>query len=86
MAGRGFAMAKTETVEYVFTVKEGPPLESGGEAPAFLACEPRTERHSFLGSDGFLTIELSPGTSVDRAEDIAAFLNENVAGISVTTF
>ena len=84
-------MAKTETVEYTFTVKEGPPSESGAEAPTYLMCEPRGRELSILGRNRlgrnkFLTIELLPGTSVDRAQDIAAYLNENVSGIGVTTF
>ncbi len=76
-------MAKTETVEYTFTVKEGSP--AGGEVPNFLMCEPKTQELSFLGREGFLTIELFPGTSVDRAQDIARYLGENVSGIGVTT-
>ena len=32
-------MAKTETAEYIFTVKEGSPPDSGGDAPTFLMCE-----------------------------------------------
>ena len=79
-------MAKTETVEYTFTVKEGPLSESGAEAPTYLMCEPRGRELSILGRNKFLTIELLPGTSVDRAQDIAAYLNENVSGIGVTTF
>ena len=79
-------MVNTETTNYTFTVKEGSPQKSGGEAPTYLMCEPSTINLRFLGSDGFLTIELLPGTSVDRAQEIAAFLNENVTGIGVTTF
>ncbi len=86
MAGRGFAMVKTETVKYIFIVKEGAPSESGGDAPTFLACEPRGQELSILGSDGFLTLRLFPGTSVERAQDIAHYLRKNVSGISVTTF
>jgi hypothetical protein len=82
-------MAKTEIAEYTFTVKEGSPPESGGEAPAYLMCEPKGRDLSILGRNRlgrnkFLTIELLPGTSVDRAQEIADSLNENVAGIGVT--
>ena len=79
-------MAKTEITQYKFTVKEGHPSESGGEAPTFLLCEATTQELSFLGSDGFLTIELNPGTSIDQAREIATYFEDNVTGIGVTTF
>ncbi len=75
-------MAKTETVECKFTVNEG-------EFDSCIMCEPYSGQLRFLGSDGsegFLTIPLFPGTSVDRAQDIARFLSDNVSGIGVTTF
>ena len=81
-------MSKTEIAEYTFTVKEASPLESGGDAPTYLMCEPRGRELSFLGRnrlgrDKFLTIELMPGTSVDRAQEVAAILNANVSGIGI---
>ncbi len=84
-------MAKTEIAEYTFTVKEGSPPESGGDAPTYLMCEPRGRDLSILGRNRLgrnkiLTIELLPGTSVDRAQEVAAILNDNVSGIGVTTF
>ncbi len=84
-------MAKTEIAEYTFTVKEGSPPESGGDAPTYLMCEPRGRDLSILGRNRLgrnkiLTIELLPGTSVDRAQAVAAILNDNVSGIGVTTF
>ena len=84
-------MAKTESAKYTFTVKQASPPESGGDAPTYLMCEPRGRELSILGRNRlgrnkFLTIELLPGTSVDRAQDIAAYLNENVTGIGVTIF
>ncbi len=72
-------MAKTEIAEYTFTVKEG-------EFDPFIMCEPYSGQSSFLGSEGFLTIQLFPGTAVDRAQDIARYLRHNVSGIGVTTF
>ena len=72
-------MAKTETVECKFTVTEG-------EFDPCIMCEPYSGQLSFLGSEGFLTIQLFPGTSVDRAQDIARYLSDNVSGIGVTTF
>ena len=72
-------MAKTEIAEYIFTVKKG-------EFDPFIMCEPYSGQSSFLGSEGFLTIQLFPGTAVDRAQDIAKYLRHNVYGIGVTTF
>jgi len=72
-------MAKTEIDEYTFTVKEG-------EFDPVIMCKPYSGQSSFLGSDGFLTLRLFPGTSVERAQDIAHYLRKNVSGISVTTF
>ncbi len=81
-------MSKTEIAEYTFTVKEASPLESGGDAPAYLMCEPKGRELSILGRNRlgrnkFLTIELMPGTSVDRAQEVAAILNDNVSGIGI---
>ncbi len=75
----GFLMLKTEIAEYTFTVEEG-------EFDPFIMCEPHTGQSSLLGSDGFLTIQLFPGTSVGQAQDIARYLIDNVSGIGVTTF
>ncbi len=81
-------MSKTEIAEYTFTVKEASPLKSGGDAPAYLMCEPKGRELSILGRNRlgrnkFLTIELMPGTSVDRAQEVAAILNANVSGIGI---
>ncbi len=81
-------MAKTEIAEYTFTVKQASPPESGGDAPTYLMCEPRGRELSILGRNRlgrnrFLTIELLPGTSVDRAQEVAAILNDNVSGIGI---
>jgi hypothetical protein len=81
-------MSKTEIAEYTFTVKDAFPLESGGDARTYLMCEPRGRELSILGRNRlgrnkFLTIELMPGTSVDRAQEVAAILNANVSGIGI---
>ena len=69
---------KTEFTEHTFTVKEA-------KTGPFIMCEPRREDLSILG-DGFLTLTLRPGTSIDKAEEIASYLNENVSGIGSTIF
>lgn len=68
----------TEIVEHAFTVKES---KSG----PFIDCEPRGMDLSILG-DGYLSLTLRPGTSIEKAEEIARYLGENVSGISSTTF
>ncbi len=83
-------MAKTEIAEYTFTVKEASPPESGGDALIYLMCEPKGRELSILGRNRlgrnkFLTIELMPGTSVDRANEVAAILNANVFGIGIVS-
>jgi len=52
-------MLKTEIAEYTFTAEEG-------EFDPFIMCEPHSGQSSFLGSDGFLTIQLFPGASVQQ--------------------
>ena len=81
-------MTKTEIAEYTFKVKEASPPESGGDAPTYLMCEPKGRELSILGRNRlgrnkFFTIELLPGTSVDRAQEVAAILNANVSGIGM---
>ena len=78
-------MAETTFTEYKFTVKEGNPSESGGEAPTFLACEPLTERPSIL-ADSFMSFALNEGTTIETAHEIARFLQQHITGISITTF
>ncbi len=72
-------MLKTEIAEYTFTAEEG-------EFDPYIMCEPHSGQSSFLGSEGFLTIQLFPGTSVEQAQDIAKYLRDKVSGIGVTTF
>ncbi len=72
-------MLKTEIAEYTFTAEEG-------EFDPYIMCEPHSGQSSFLDSDGFLTIQLFPGTSVEQAQEIARYLRDNVSGIGVTTF
>ena len=71
-------MVKSETVEYVFTVKEG-----GGGHP-FIACEPRDGELSILGKNAFLSLRLKTAISIEKAKDIANYLNDNIEGVSTT--
>ena len=79
-------MAKTEFTEYRFTVKEGHPFDTGGKSTPYLMCEPMTKELGFLGNDGFVSIRLNRGTTISQAKEIANYLKQCVAGISITTF
>ncbi len=71
-------MVKSETVKYVFTVKEG------GRGQPFIACEPRGGELSIIGKDAFLSLRLNTAISIQGAKDIAKHLNDNIEGVSVT--
>ncbi len=71
-------MVKSETVEYRFTVKEG------GRGHPFIACEPCGGELSILGKDAFLSLCLNTATPIEKAQDIANYLNSNIEGVSVT--
>ncbi len=71
--------ASTDTAEYAFTVKEG------GSGEPFIACEPRGGTLSILGKDAFLSLGVNT-TSIEKAREIAKYLNDNISDISVTSF
>ncbi len=71
-------MVKSETVEYVFTVKEG------GRGQPFIACEPRGGELSILGKNAFLSLRLNRAVTLSETQDIANYLNDNIEGVSVT--
>ena len=71
-------MVKSETVKYVFTVKEG------GRGQPFIACEPSGGGLSILGKNAFLSLCLKSAISIEKAQDIANYLNDNIEGVSVT--
>jgi len=72
-------MAQTERFTCAFTVKEF------ADGTPWIAVEPLAGTLSCLG-DGFLGLDLKPGTDYRKAEEIAAFLNQAVAGVSYTRF
>ncbi len=77
-------MSNTQRADYKFTVKEGHPRDSGGEAPTSLMCEPMTQELSIVG-DGFLMLNLREGTSVDEAHAVADYLQHHVVSVSYTS-
>ena len=78
-------MAKTETADYKFTVKEFEP-DAAGRPHTFLFCEPVSREFSFLGRSDFLSLHLKPGIDVERAKEIARFIQEHVECFGVTRF
>jgi hypothetical protein len=67
----------TERVRMLFRVKE---LASGD---FWICLEPLEEGLKILGK-GFLGFDLPEGTTINKAEEIAAFLQENISSISYT--
>lgn len=78
-------MAKTETVDYKFTVKEFE-SDAAGVPRTAVYCEPMTKEFSFLGENAFLSLHLKPGLNVERAREVARILQDNVACFAVTRF
>jgi hypothetical protein len=66
-----------QNVRVVFRVQE----VSGGEP--WIRLEPIDKDLKVLGS-GFLGFELQEGTTINTAEEIAAFLQENISSVSYT--
>ena len=70
-------MVKSETVDYAFTVKED------GRGHPFIMCEPRYGELSILGKNAFLSLSIETVISIEKAQDIANYLNDNIDGVSV---
>jgi hypothetical protein len=70
-------MADTEIEKFTFTVKEG---VSG--AP-FIALEPLYRNFPSL-EGSLLTLNLPNGTSIEKAEEIAKYLDDNIDSVGFT--
>ena len=68
----------TEHARMVFRVRE---LTNGD---FWIYLEPSEENLEVLGK-GFLGFDLPDGTTANQAEEIAAFLQENISGVSYTS-
>ena len=73
--------SSTDRSKYTFKVSEGGVDEKSWIA--FISCEPIGPGVD-LFRDGLLSFDLPPGTNMERARDIAQFLNENISGIAFT--
>ena len=72
-------MVKSETAKYVFTVKE---YVSDPHDP-FIAFEPSGGGLSILGKNVFLSLCLKSAISIEKAQDIANYLNDHISGVGV---
>jgi hypothetical protein len=69
-------MSATESGQYRFTVREGT------NAP-FISAEPAGD--ALRGLTGLLSFDLAPGTTIEQAQEIAAFMNARISALAITT-
>jgi hypothetical protein len=69
----------TERGQFIFTVKDGaaPDLFS-------IAAEPAGESTGLEGFGGYLGFDLQPNTTQEKAREIAKYLNQHIAAITLT--
>ena len=75
-------MATTKSMQCRYVVKEGVDA-------LFIVAEPvdtKTGRERPLSGPDYLSFPLNPGTSLERAQEIADFLNDNVRNLAITRF
>jgi hypothetical protein len=72
--------SKTERAQYRFTVKE-----YAAGTPWIMFELLRSPDLPVLG-DGFLGMDLRPGTSYEEAKTVASFLDERIECVAATTF
>ncbi len=71
--------ATTESEEYQFTVKEY------SDGTPWIALEPSHRALESLGNS-LLGLELNEGSTYQRAEEVARYLNQNIVSVAHTTF
>ncbi len=71
--------ARTERGKFVFTVKEF------ADGTPWIMAEPTREAMPIL-DEAFIGFDLPDGTTFAQARKVAAFMNENLARISMTIF
>jgi transcriptional regulator with XRE-family HTH domain len=75
-----YNMANAESAEYTFVVKE----DSTGRNP-FITLEPLGKGIKSFGNC-LLTLQLEPGTSLDKAQEVAEYLRQHVQRIGYQRF
>ena len=73
--------SSTDRSRYSFKVSEGGTDKDTWYV--FISCEPMGPGVD-LFRDGLLSFDLPKGTSIERAEEIAEFLDENISAIAYT--
>ena len=63
-------------MEFTFVVKES------AEGKPWIAAEPNSD---IAGTRGLISFELAPGTTLDDAAEVAAFVQKQIRGITVTS-
>ena len=71
-------MADTERAPYVPTVKEG------ADGRPFIVFEPAGGEIPFLRTADVI-LDLKPGTSIEQAGEIAAYLRRHIGGLAILT-
>jgi len=71
--------ATTEREEYQFTVKES------GEGTPWIMLEPSHQSLKSLGNS-FLGLDLNEGSTLQQAEEVARYLNQNIVSLAHTPF
>lgn len=72
-------MTTTQRSKYKFTVKEY------SDGTPWIAMEPLEKAIEFQ-NEGLLGLDLQKGMNVERAREIAKYLNENISELSLTEF
>jgi hypothetical protein len=72
---------ESEKIRYGFKSDEYSPNDNNPHEPLipFINMEPANDEDLSILEDGFLSFEFIPGTSYDRVEEIAVFLNKHLA-------
>jgi len=78
MAGGG-TQAKTERGSFGFAVKEF------GDGTPLIVAEPLRESMAML-KEAFIGFDLAKGTTLQKAQEIADYMNRYISGLSITVF
>jgi len=77
-------IGETYRARYVFKVKEYPRQPGAKRAEPFLAAEPFSGGLPILEDGSLIGFDLPDGTSYERAQEIARFLNQNLTDMTYT--
>jgi hypothetical protein len=78
------SIGETYRARYVFKVKESSRQTRAKPAQPFLVAEPFSGTLPIFENGGFIGFDLPEGTSYQRAQEIATFLNGNLTEMTYT--